>query len=112
MSNDGNRKPAFDRLPVHPGSVPESPSKVLRYHWLDAPDPDLPSLKANPSDDGNLVKYTDYAALAESHAELLKALPDLMSLFRLKWGNLDSDANAVYARVEQTIARAERVGGE
>lgn len=37
-------------------------------------------------------------------AKLLEAMPDLMALYRLKWGNLDPDATKVYERVEIALA--------
>lgn len=38
-----------------------------------------------------------------SVTELAAALPPLMALYRLKWGNLDPDALKVYERVEAAM---------
>lgn len=37
--------------------------------------------------------------------ELLAALPDVLALYRVKWGNLDPDANAALARVEAALTK-------
>lgn len=41
-------------------------------------------------------------------AELIEATPSLLALYRIKWGNLDPDANAVLATFERAFSR---VGG-
>lgn len=41
-----------------------------------------------------------------SHAELVAALTDTLAIARIKWGNLDPDANTVMDNAAKTLASA------
>jgi hypothetical protein len=56
-------------------------------------------------DDATLKIARDLSAAHAAVAELVEALHDLMALYRIKWGNTDSDALKVYERVEAALAR-------
>jgi len=44
--------------------------------------------------------------MADSHADLLAALEETLSIARVKWGNLDPDANIVMDRAHAALAKA------
>ena len=117
MSNDGNRKPAFDRLPVHPVSVPDRPITRLAVDDL----AQLIRIYDGKNDLGagalaeRLLPHVEgsFAALAESHAELLQELEILCNCIEgCGLGELPPELEGQVSFSRQTIARAERVGGE
>lgn len=46
------------------------------------------------------------AHLIAAAPDLYEALGDVLALARVKWGNLDADANAVFAKAEAARAKA------
>lgn len=65
-------------------------------------------VKASNGDFRAVIYQDDLFKARAAIAELIEATPALLALYRIKWGNLDPDANSVLDAFERAFAR---VGG-